>query len=187
MQIKKEVIHEMIERLLHDIEEEDVGISLFTTFYQDQADLHFFKKEDREQVLKILKKLSEDSKKHKVKKEKPPYLDRIDELEKLDIVRLKGRLDQNTVPLVEARIKENREMGSTISKNVVLDFAKVEHVDSALIASHVLHLKEYQEKGFSIALINVTEELKLLVDVFREKEYFKIFGSEAEAVKALNR
>ena len=118
---------------------------------------------------------------------KPPYLERIDELPKLDIVRLKGWLDQNMIPVIEARIKENRKMGSIIDKNVVLDFSKVEHVDSALVASHILHLKEYQAKGFKIGLMNITDELKALLDIFKESESFKVFTSEAEAVGELNR
>ena len=65
MVMKKDEIKELIEKLLTDIEEEDIGISLFSTFYQNQEELHFFKSDDREQVLKILKKLSDDSKRHK--------------------------------------------------------------------------------------------------------------------------
>lgn len=122
----------------------------------------------------------------KRKKEKPPYLDRIDEFPKLDIVRLKGRLDKNMVPVVEERIRENRKLGSKIEKNVVLDFAKVEHVDSALIASHVIHMKEYQEKGFEIAFINVTKEWKVLADIFKGNAKFKIYPTEADAVRELN-
>ena len=63
--MKKEEIKEIIERLLQEIEEEDIGISLFTTFFQNEDELRFFKESDREQVLKILRKLSEDSKQHK--------------------------------------------------------------------------------------------------------------------------
>lgn len=63
--VEKEEIRAIIKKLLTDIEEEDIGISLFSTFYQNQDDLHFFKQEDREQVIGILKKLSEDSKRHK--------------------------------------------------------------------------------------------------------------------------
>ena len=126
-------------------------------------------------------------KKQKKRTEKPPYLDRIDEFPKLDIVRFKGRLDQDTIPIVEARIKQNRLQGSKIEKNVVIDFAKVEHVDSALIASHVFHLQEYQSQGFQIAFINVTDELKKLVDIFNQEDTFKIFPSEADAVRELNR
>ena len=70
MTVRRETVREMIENLLHEIEEEDVGISLFSTFYQDESDLHFFKKEDRAQVIRILKRLSEDSKQHKTILEK---------------------------------------------------------------------------------------------------------------------
>ena len=63
--VKKEEIKEIMEKLLGEIEEEDIGISLFSTFYQNQDDLLFFKPEDRERILKILKKLSDDSKRHK--------------------------------------------------------------------------------------------------------------------------
>ena len=90
------------------------------------------------------------------------------------------------IPVVEERIKENRQKGSKIEKNVILDFSKVEHVDSSLIASHLLHLREYQEKGFQIVLLNVTRELKSLLDVFHESDKFKIFTSEEEAIQEMN-
>ena len=120
-------------------------------------------------------------------KEKPPYLEKIDSFEKLDIVRLKGRLDHEIIPIVESRIKTNRAAGSIIDKNVVLDFARVEHVDSALIATHVIHLKEYQEKGFTIAFLNVTSEWRALVDIFKESKKFKVYVSEDQAIKDLNK
>ena len=58
-------MREIIDRLLGEIEEEDIGISLFTTFFQNEEELRFFKEGDRGRVLKILEKLSEDSKRHK--------------------------------------------------------------------------------------------------------------------------
>jgi len=58
-------VEQMTEELLHEIEEEDIGISLFSTFYQDRKELCFFKLEDQEKILKILRKLSEDSTHHK--------------------------------------------------------------------------------------------------------------------------
>ncbi len=63
--MKKEQLKAIIGKLLTDIEEEDIGISLFSTFYQNQEELCFFAEQDREQVIKILKKLSDDSKRHK--------------------------------------------------------------------------------------------------------------------------
>ncbi len=119
--------------------------------------------------------------------EKPPYLERIDELEKVSVVRLKGKIDQTMIPVINSRIQENRRAGSRIDKNVVLDFSKVEHVDSATIAFHLIRLREYQEKGFKVGFINITNELKALLDIFKENEIFKVFASEEEAVKELNR
>lgn len=56
---------EIIRKLLAEIEEEDIGISLLTTFYQNKDELDFFRDFDRERVQKILRALSEDSKRHK--------------------------------------------------------------------------------------------------------------------------
>lgn len=68
--MKKEMMNEIIEKLLGEVEEEDIGISLFSTFFQNEEELRFFKEEDREHVLRILHKLSEDSKEHKQMLEK---------------------------------------------------------------------------------------------------------------------
>ena len=65
MELTKAEVKALIDKLLGEIEEEDVGISLFSTFYQDEQELAFFAPADRERVLKILKKLLEDSKRHK--------------------------------------------------------------------------------------------------------------------------
>lgn len=61
----KKNIKEFILRLVNEIEEEDIGLSLFTTFYQDKDDLSFFNPVNRERVLKVLKTVADDSRRHK--------------------------------------------------------------------------------------------------------------------------
>ena len=63
--MKKKDRRAVQEELIHEIEEEDIGISLLSIFYQNNAELCFFKSEDREKILKILRVLSEDSRRHK--------------------------------------------------------------------------------------------------------------------------
>ena len=63
--MKKERAKELIDKLLGEIEEEDIGIGLFSIFSQRREDLIFFKENDRDRLLQILKILSEDSKRHK--------------------------------------------------------------------------------------------------------------------------
>ncbi len=61
----KEKINGWIKELLLCLEEEDIGVSLFTNHYQEESELDFFSKEDRPGVVKHLKKLTRDSKRHK--------------------------------------------------------------------------------------------------------------------------
>lgn len=63
--LTNEEIKEIILKLLSEIEEEDIGISLLTTHYRDSAELAFFSEPDRGRVMEILHRLSEDSKRHK--------------------------------------------------------------------------------------------------------------------------
>lgn len=63
--LSEERIREIIEKLLGEIEEEDIGISLLTTHYSSQAELKFFKEDDRRRVTEILEQLAEDSRRHK--------------------------------------------------------------------------------------------------------------------------
>lgn len=118
--------------------------------------------------------------------EKPEYLDRIDELEKVSIVRLKGNIDQAMIPVIEDRIQTNRKAGSVIDKNVLVDYKKVEKVDSAAVAFHLVRLKEYEAKGFKIGFVNSSKELKVFLAMFHLSDAFKIYTSEEDAINELN-
>ena len=118
--------------------------------------------------------------------QKPPYLERIDELEKVSIVRLKGEITHDMIPIIEARIQSNRRMGSKIEKNVIVDFARVEDVDSATVAFHIIHLEEYHQKGFEVGFINLNEEMKNLLEMFKHSAHFKVYPDEVMALKELN-
>lgn len=56
---------EILKKLIRGMEEEDIGISLLTTFYQVAGELQFFQESDRLRVQRILQILAEDSTRHK--------------------------------------------------------------------------------------------------------------------------
>jgi len=58
-------VRQLINKILVDVEEEDIGISLLSRQYQTPNELDFFKDEDRKAVFQILEKLSQDSERHK--------------------------------------------------------------------------------------------------------------------------
>lgn len=63
--MKPEQIRELINSVLQDAEEEEIGISLLSRHYQNQDELSFFSEIDRKTVFQILEKLSKDSERHK--------------------------------------------------------------------------------------------------------------------------
>ncbi|HCM41977.1 MAG TPA: hypothetical protein DIS66_01495 [Candidatus Omnitrophica bacterium] len=63
--MNSEQLRQMINRILTDVEEEDIGISLLSRHYQNREELSFFTETDREAVRQILEKLSKDSERHK--------------------------------------------------------------------------------------------------------------------------
>ncbi len=63
--MKRDELQGMIQKILADIEEEEIGISLLSRHYQNTEELAFFKEEDRRKVFQILEKLSLDSDRHK--------------------------------------------------------------------------------------------------------------------------
>lgn len=124
----------------------------------------------------------------KKQKEKPPYLDRMDEYEKVTVARLVGKIDQSMVPIIEARIQENRKReGIKIDKNILIDYAKVTYVDTAAIAFNLVRLKEVEAHGKKVGFINPSDELKTLLDMFKQTDAFKIYDSEEEALEELNK
>lgn len=117
----------------------------------------------------------------------PPYLERIDELPNVSIVRLKGEITRDMIPLIEERIQTNRRMGSKIEKNVLMDFGKVVDVDSATIAFHLIHMEEYHKQGFEVGFINLNEEMRHLIEIFKNSASFKVYPNEAKALEELNK
>ena len=59
------------------------------------------------------------------------------------------------------------------------------HVDSATVAFHIIQLEEFHKNGFEMGFININEEMKVLLDMFKENVKFQVFASEKEEVKEM--
>lgn len=58
-------LKQVVEKLLAQAENEEIGVNLLTTFYQRDEELAFFPPEEHRKVVRILKTLASDSKKHR--------------------------------------------------------------------------------------------------------------------------
>jgi anti-anti-sigma factor len=116
-----------------------------------------------------------------------PFIETFEEVSNVRILRFKGSLDSKTVPEI-LKLKHQLEKYGDINKNnVLIDFKKVTHIDSAAIAALLIRLSELQHHDKKLGLINVTEQLKILLDIFKTNELFIIFDSEEAALESLRR
>ena len=116
-----------------------------------------------------------------------PFIDTFEEVRNVRILRFKGTIDSKIVPEI-LKIKDQIEKQGDINKNnVIVDFKKVTNVDSAAIAVLLIRLSELKRHNKKLGLINVTEQLKILLDIFKTGELFIIFDSEEAALESLSR
>jgi anti-anti-sigma factor len=115
-----------------------------------------------------------------------PFVDKFEEIRHVRILRFKGAIDTDILPDI-LKLKNKLEKHGDIKKNnVLIDFKKITHVDSAAIAVLLILLSELKEHDKKLGLINVTEELKNMLDIFKAGKVFMIFDSEEEALESFS-
>ena len=116
-----------------------------------------------------------------------PFIDTFEEIRNVRILRFKGSIDSSIVPEILKIKKQLAKHGDINKNNVLIDFKKVTHVDSAAIAVLLIRLSELKRHDKKLGLINVTKQLKILLDIFKTGELFIIFDSEEAALESLSR
>ena len=109
------------------------------------------------------------------------------------IVEKKHR-DNFTVLYVEGLIKlgESAEFFSSAlenvlkneSTNVIIDFTKIDYIDSTGIGELVGYLGKFANQNRKLILVNPSERIQKLLKLAKLDSVFKIYNSEDEAVSA---
>lgn len=106
----------------------------------------------------------------------------------------KKHLEHFTVLYVEGLIKlgESAEFFSSAlenvlkneSTNVIIDFTKIDYIDSTGIGELVGYLGKFSNQNRKLILVNPSERIQKLLKLAKLDAVFKIYGSEAEAIAA---
>jgi anti-anti-sigma factor len=102
----------------------------------------------------------------------------------ITLFRLKGILDSMTVPELEIHFVEQFRSSRV---RWIMDFEDLEYISSAGLKSFVGAVPELRDHGGDICFVNLPSQLG---NIFKTKgvgELFKVFASEADAVRALQR
>jgi len=104
----------------------------------------------------------------------------------------KKHLDNFTILYVEGLIKlgESAEFFSSAlenvlkndSGNVIIDFTKIDYIDSTGIGELVGYLGKFTAQSRKLILVNPSERIQKLLKLAKLDAVFKIYGTEEEAV-----
>lgn len=102
--------------------------------------------------------------------------------------------DNFTVLYVEGLIKlgESAEFFSSAlenvlrndSGNVIIDFTKIDYIDSTGIGELVGYLGKFSTQNRKLILVNPSERIQKLLKLAKLDAVFKIYGTEEEAIAA---
>jgi anti-anti-sigma factor len=104
----------------------------------------------------------------------------------------KKHLDNYTILYVEGLIKlgESAEFFSSAlenvlkndSGNVIIDFTKIDYIDSTGIGELVGYLGKFSTQNRKLILVNPSERIQKLLKLAKLDAVFKIYNTEEEAV-----
>ncbi len=99
--------------------------------------------------------------------------------EQVRVLVLEGELDLAAAPRLQARVAE------TAASALVLDFARVTFIDSAVLKELLQARAELAERGVRLMLAGVAPPVRRLLDLTRTSELFEDAPTAAEAITRL--
>jgi len=114
----------------------------------------------------------------------PVYLDTIEDKGEVFLVRLKGDLDMNVLGGDREKMTAVIEVMNLYTKNILIDFKKVTNTDSATVAALMGRLLDIEKFKKRIALFNIPEHFRQLIEVLKVEHNFLIYDNESTALSA---
>ena len=98
------------------------------------------------------------------------------------ILRLEGRVDATSAPLLEQKIDDLTHKGNS---RLLIDFAQVDYLSSAGLRFLLAATKRYKSNGGTLVISSVGEEVMEIIKMAGFEKILKIFPNEEKALKAL--
>ncbi len=98
------------------------------------------------------------------------------------IVKISGKLNADTYQLFVKKLKEKIE---NISKDLILDFSNLEFISSAGLRAILIIAKELDSYDRKLVIINLSEDIKHILEITGFCELFPIFDNLTTAKEFL--
>ncbi|MBI5273637.1 MAG: STAS domain-containing protein [Chlamydiales bacterium] len=97
------------------------------------------------------------------------------------LLRIDGRLDATSSPLLEEKLKDLISHGST---HIAVDFAKLDYLSSAGMRLMLSNSKKLKAHHGNIAFFSINEDVMEIIKMAGFEKILTICSSEAEAIAA---
>ena len=115
----------------------------------------------------------------------PPWIKSIEERNTLRILRLRGGLNINTIQKHIQFITELRKQKGFEFKDMLLDLADVNYIDSATIAALVEALHDYKKAHHRMGIVNLHGEPLSMLQITKIDKLISLYETEAQAIQDL--
>jgi anti-anti-sigma factor len=113
----------------------------------------------------------------------PHFVERVDDFPHVKILYLKGRLDNHASVDMDKFFKDTRKNPAKLDKSVLLDFRKVDHLETAAVAQLIKALTLLKKKKYHFGMLNVSEKMRDTLEILKLENAFRIFDTKSEALE----
>ncbi len=107
----------------------------------------------------------------------------IEEKDGYAVLRLEGRVDATSAPLLDGKIDELAGKGN---KHLIVDFAHVDYLSSAGLRFLLAATKRYKSSGGKLMISTVAEDVMEIIKMAGFEKILNIYASEEKALKSLS-
>ncbi len=116
----------------------------------------------------------------------PPAIKTVEEAGEFRIIRFQGSLDIASVSLLEEHVRKIKAEKSFQYKNVLLDFAEVDYIDSSAIAMVVRCVSDYKKSHHRMGILNLRSEPLNMLEITRVDQLIRVYPTYEEAARDLS-
>jgi len=97
-----------------------------------------------------------------------------------EVIRLRGRLDARTAPLLIERCANARDAG----RNLVLNLRDVQLLSSSGAGSLLTLTEEFREHGGCLSVAEASPTARVAIELLNVDEFLTLYDTDAEALSA---
>ncbi|GER89056.1 anti-sigma factor antagonist [Dictyobacter vulcani] len=97
------------------------------------------------------------------------------------VLKLGGRFDAYAAPAVEKFLQKT--MGDGRPRNLIVNLAQVNFVDSTALATLVIGMKHYRQQQGELLLCHLQQTVRIIFELTRLDSIFAIYATQEEALE----